>query len=194
MLYFFVEEEEPAYDVKARLLHFNGDPAELRKVDAPNAEAFCIEYYTDLKAHKIRARRTVELPSYTGSLLETVKKKDRDKVERRYGILASEAYEGDEKTLGQLFGYEGALGGEPSVDAFLLRNGHEDWHEDDELQDEHADEIAAGAAEWEMLLRVRSDREVGISIWDAGYFEVLIRREDLLARNFANTHTVVETS
>jgi uncharacterized protein YwqG len=194
VLYFFVEEEEPAYDVKARILHFEGESAELRRADAPDEEAFCLEYYTDLKAHKLKARRTVELPSYAGPLLETVGKKDRDKVGRRYGNLVTEAYEGDEKTIGQLFGYPGTLGGDPCVDAFLLRNGHEDWHEDEELQVEHRDEIMAGAAEWEMLLRVRSDLEVGISIWDSGYFEVLIRHEDLAARNYTNTHTVVETS
>ena len=202
MLYFFLDDDEDATDVIAKVVFYQGDMAVLQPTDPPDIEKLSIqvqEQYSNLTAHELSARVSIDLPGYGSSVYDKITQKanqtDADDGEDRYSNLLEEAVEDpcDDSIGGKLLGLASEVNDDMRENAVLVKS-----HRDGELYDydyrkAHATELSKAADEWRLLWRIDSNFKVGINIWDAGNYYVMIRKDDLASLNFNDVYIQLET-
>ncbi len=187
LLYFFVGLDEPGSDVDHHVLILDDD--NLTPVIQPDESEFANERYMAMPARKLSLELFADLPRWATSdhdaLTEDMDGDEQDAY--GYGDLSSrEAYE-----VGQLLGHTATIGQDTREDAFVVREINPAWLYD---YQERAKLEMTRAAHWRNLLRVHSIDELNMTIWDAGFFNVLVKDTDLERLDFSKLYVAVETS
>ena len=89
----------------------------------------------------------------------------------------------DEESTHRMLGYADLVQGDMRVEAQLVSHG---LYCGDETgyNDPRAADLAEDADQWELLLQIDTDDNVGMQWGDCGRIYYLIRRDDLVARHF----------
>lgn len=94
-------------------------------------------------------------------------------------------------TVARLLGYAAGIGQDPREDAYVAREVNPDWLYD---YTERQKLDMQGAEHWQHLLTIDSDDDLNLCIYDAGYWQILIKDSDLAALNFAEIYAAAESS
>lgn len=187
MLYFFVGLDEPASDVEHRVfLHPLESTLEL--ATPPPLEEFANEdNYRDLPPHALELELFADVPRWATTDFDALTADMTEDEIDAYGDFGSR----NSREIGQLLGHVATIGHDTREDAFVVREVNRAWLYD-YREREKLD--MARAARWRNLLRVDSIMELDFTIWDAGFFNVLVKDDDLERLNFENVYVCVETS
>jgi uncharacterized protein YwqG len=202
LLYFFILDDEDSTSVKAKVLLYQGDMSQLRRVEHPPYEKLFIqvqEMYANLNPHEIETRLSIDLPGYGSQLyrqLDTPKETHHDKRNStRYCELMEEASGATDNNsvIGQILG-TGSIGDfDIRENAVLLKGGQDNKIYDTAYRSANKQTLEKAAEKWMLLWRIDSDFTVGVNIWDAGSFYTAIRKDDLARAYFENTYIQLET-
>lgn len=195
-LYVFIGLDEPASDVENLIFLVDGD-AELVATTAPtDGEWANDERFVDMPAQKLKLALFADIPHWSTQDFDTLAAaiapdEDTD-LESELNDLGHNLR--DEKSIGQLLGHASGIGHDSREDAFVVREVGEQY-----LYDyKHRQTLdMTRAANWLNLLRLDSfmlEGEWAFCVWDAGYFNFLIHREDLAKLDFSRVYAAVETS
>jgi uncharacterized protein YwqG len=202
MLYFFIDDDEDATDVIAKVVFYQGDMADLRPTAPPDVEKLSIqvqEQYSNLTAHELSARVSIDLPGYGSSVYfkieQAADKTDEGDGGDRYRNLLEEAIEDpcDDSIGGKLLGLASEVNDDMRVNAVLVKSHRDRQLYDYEYRKAHEAELSKAAEEWRLLWRIDTNFKVGINIWDAGSFYLMIRKDDLASLNFDDIYIQLET-
>jgi uncharacterized protein YwqG len=208
MLYFFLDCDEDGSDVAAQVRFFKGSQTSLRKATAPPNEMLCEPYYRNLMPHKIKNDCRIDVPNVGSHLFNQVRQSAEMNVTGDAGDrlfqLSNEARRKtsalenirNSRDVGQLLGCvpwsdEGADLREYAV---LKSIGKSAYISDSTYMKRDQKKLRAGAVDWRLLWRIRSNLRVGISIHDAGEFNILITIADLKNRDFSKVYVEVESA
>ena len=187
MLYFFVGLDAPASDVEHRVF-LQAGAASLEPATAPPLEEFANEdNYYDLSPHTIEFELFADIPRWATADYDAMTQGMTEDGVNDYGDLS--ATESDE--IGQLLGYVATIGHDTREDAFVVREVNPAFLYD---YTQRAKLDMTQARRWRNLLRVYSVRELDLTIWDAGFFNVLVLDADLERLDFSKLYVAVETS
>lgn len=197
MLYFFVGRDEPAYGIEHKVLFFSEDKLQEAK-RFPSLEVTAIQ--GEFTGYRISARSTLEPPNY-GYVDDEIVEDDEHDYEH-YEDLCFELTDKSSADLAVMFGYPSTQHGDCEYEAALhLLTGNKYNYSMDSALKEITDHLKGDLdrAKQEvqdtlLLLALDSDQDVGFCWWDAGELQFYIRKEDLLAGNFANTYCSLYSS
>jgi len=91
----------------------------------------------------------------------------------------------------QLFGYPGYIDFPPEVGCHFVSNGIENWRS---ANPGTVKALWPGISEWNLLLAIGSNRDVGWQWGDCGNLCYWIRRQDLAAKNFDNCWMTMDSA
>ncbi|SMF84165.1 Uncharacterized protein YwqG [Paenibacillus uliginis N3/975] len=197
MLYFFIGVDEPAYNIEHRVLFLQEDQiVEARRRPSPELTTLEEEY----TGYHIEARASLEPPNYAYVDDEQVEDDEHDF--EAYEELCFQLYGMDSDDLAVMFGYPATQHGDCEYEAALMMlTGKEYTYSPEEAIQQITAHFGGSSerAEQEirdtlLLLAIDSDDEVGFCWWDAGELQFYIRKEDLLAGNFAHTYCSLYSS
>lgn len=197
MLYFFVGIDEPAYGIEHKVLYLSEDKLhEAKRCASPEVTALEVKF----TGYQVSARSTMELPNY--GYVDYDKVEDDEHDYDLYEELCFELNDESSSDLAVMFGYPSTQHGDCEYEAALhLLTGKKYSHSTDLALEQIADHFKGDLdrAKQEvqdtlLLLALDSDQDVGFCWWDAGELQFYIRREDLLAGNFANTYCSLYSS
>ncbi len=186
MLYFFIGLDEPASDVDHLVLLHTGDGT-LEPAVKPGADEFAGENHHDLEPHRLSLELFADVPRWATGDYDALTEHMNEDEQNDFGDLGSR----NTGEVGQLLGHVSSIGHDTREDAFVVREVNPAWLYD---YRERAKLDMTRAAHWTNLLRVDSTREVGLSIWDAGFFNVLVKDSDLGRLDFTKLYVAIETS
>lgn len=202
MLYFFLDDDEDATDVMAKVVFYQGDMSDLRPTEPPDMETLSIqvqEQYSNLTAHELSARVSIDLPGYGSPAYDKITQQanetDTGDGEDRYNNLLEDAVEDpcDDSVAGKLLGLASEVNDDLRENAVLVKSDRDRQLYDYDYRKAHASELSKAADEWCLLWRIDSNFKVGINIWDAGSYYVMIRKDDLASLNFNDIYIQLET-
>ena len=186
LLYFFVGLDEPASDVDHLVLIL--DSEQLKPAIQPDEAEFANDAYIAMPAHKLTFELFADMPRWATrdyeALTFDVMTEDENSS---YDALAKRK----PREIGQLLGYVATVGQDTREDAFVVREVNPKFLYD---YAEQAKLDMTLAKRWRNLLRVDSIDELELMIWDAGFFNVLVKDADLERLNFSKLYVAVETS
>lgn len=197
MLYFFVGVDEPAYGIEHKVIYLPEDKIqEAKRLRSPEVTALEGEF----TGYRVSARSTMEPPNYGYVDYEMVEDDEHDY--EQYEELCFELNDGNSNDLAVMFGYPSTQHGDCEYEAalYLLTGKQYNYSTDSALEqitDHFKGDFDRAKQEVEdtlLLLALDSDQEVGFCWWDAGELQFYIRKEDLLAGNFANTYCSLYSS
>ncbi len=197
MLYFFVGVDEPAYGIEHKVIYLPEDKLqEAKRLRSPEVTALEGEF----TGYRVSARSTMEPPNYGYVDYEMVEDDEHDY--EQYEELCFELNDGNSNDLAVMFGYPSTQHGDCEYEAalHLLTGKQYNYSTDSALEqitDHFKGDFDRAKQEVEdtlLLLALDSDQEVGFCWWDAGELQFYIRKEDLLAGNFANTYCSLYSS
>lgn len=197
MLYFFVGVDEPAYGIEHKVIYLPEDKIqEAKRLRSPEVTALEGEF----TGYRVSARSTMEPPNYGYVDYEMVEDDEHDY--EQYEELCFELNDGNSNDLAVMFGYPSTQHGDCEYEAALhLLTGKQYNYSTDSALEQITDHFKGDSdrAKQEvedtlLLLALDSDQEVGFCWWDAGELQFYIRKEDLLAGNFANTYCSLYSS
>lgn len=197
MLYFFVGVDEPAYGIEHKVIYLPEDKIqEAKRLRSPEVTALEGEF----TGYRVSARSTMEPPNYGYVDYEMVEDDEHDY--EQYEELCFELNDGNSNDLAVMFGYPSTQHGDCEYEAalHLLTGKQYNYSTDSALEqitDHFKGDFDRAKQEVEdtlLLLALDSDQEVGFCWWDAGELQFYIRKEDLLAGNFANTYCSLYSS
>lgn len=197
MLYFFVGVDEPAYHIEHKVLYLQEEKLQEAKRQ-PSPEVTALE--EKFVGYRVTARATMEPPNYGYVEYEQIENDEHDY--EQYEDLCFELTEGNSSDLAVLFGYPATQHGDCEYKAALrLLTGEEYNYSVKTAIERITAHLNGDSAEAEqevrdtlLLLALDSDQEVGFCWWDAGELQFYIRKEDLLAGNFAHTYCSLYSS
>jgi uncharacterized protein YwqG len=202
ILYFFIEEDEACTEVVAKVLFYDGDISSLRPADPPPFEQLTLtakESYADLHAHVIHPRLAIDLPSYGSPVFDQINKlaevtDDGDGGDRYFNLIEDAiGITADISIVGQILGLSSQLNDDMRENAVLIQNNRSDKIYDYAYRKAHSEDLTQSASEWQLLWRIDSDFSVGVNIWDAGSFFVMIHQQNLMNSDFDNIYVEIET-
>lgn len=197
MLYFFVGVDEPAYHIEHKVLYL---PEEERH----QVKRRCSPEVTSLEevfiGYQADARASIELPNFGYADEEQIEDEKHDY--EQYEELCFELAATNSNDLACMFGYPATQHGDCEVEASLrLLTGKPYNYSVKAAMEEitahvngDSDKAEQEVRDTLLLLALDSDREVGFLWWDAGELQFFIRKEDLLAGNFARTYCSLYSS
>lgn len=197
ILYFFVGVDEPAYGIEHKVIYLPEDKLqEAKRLRSPEVTALEGEF----TGYRVSARSTMEPPNYGYVDYEMVEDDEHDY--KQYEKLCFELNDGNSNDLAVMFGYPSTQHGDCEYEAALhLLTGKQYNYSTDSALEQITDHFKGDSdrAKQEvedtlLLLALDSDQEVGFCWWDAGELQFYIRKEDLLAGNFANTYCSLYSS
>lgn len=197
MLYFFIGIDEPAYGIEHKVIYLTEDKLqEARRCASPEVTAL-EDVFT---GYRVNARSTMEPPNYGYVDYDIVEDDEHDY--EQYEELCFELNEENSSDLAVMFGYPSTQHGDCEYEAALhLLTGQKYNYSTDSALEQIADYFKGDSdrAKQEvqdtlLLLALDSDQDVGFCWWDAGELQFYIRKEDLLAGNFANTYCSLYSS
>jgi uncharacterized protein YwqG len=208
MLYFFVENDELAMNVKHRLIWVE-DTSSLQTAELPPLSEMNADYIRsgELIPHAIEMMHGVDVPiSEIASCLDFYERDDAVDLMTRFESLLKGTSDA-EATAGKLFGYQCRRGHGPCKDVALLSLSsddskplssvaHDAWNRLKVTKEAYADsphKIEEEMAQWCQLLQIDSNFNVGFNIWDAGSYQVMLRHSDIAQREFGKSHVMLET-
>ena len=197
-LYFFIESDDCASDVRARVRFFRGRRSLLKKTVAPPAEELAHEYYRNLVPHKITIAAGVDIPTYGSTLFDYVQQSAERNQQGDGGDrllnLKDDALglRTNQRQAGQLLGCSSQAHGGMRENAHLTSIGKRDRIYDYTYRKRNQRELRSGAEDWRFLWRIDSEFAVGVCIHDAGEFYILIRKPDLSKRDFSRIYVEIE--
>ncbi len=197
ILYFFVGVDEPAYGIEHKVIYLSEDKLQEAK-RYPSPEVTAIE--GEFTGYRLSGRSTMEIPNYGYVDYDIVEDDEHDYDQ--YEELCFELNEGDSSNLAVMFGYPSTQHGDCEYEAalHLLTGKKYDYSMDSALKQitDHfkgdSDRAKQEVQDTLVLLALDSDQDVGFCWWDAGELQFYIRKEDLLAGNFANTYCSLYSS
>ncbi|GEM46792.1 hypothetical protein DC3_24270 [Deinococcus cellulosilyticus NBRC 106333 = KACC 11606] len=189
MLYFFLGEDEPAYNIDHQVLLYTGDEP-LACVDPP-AEYAC-ESYTHLKPHTLEAVFAPDLPHWSTRDYDTLVALLGEQAQENYESWVRELHQQPDKVLvARLFGHASGVGQDSREDAYVVREVGPQYLFD---LKKWAELNMIHALDWLHFLTFESVDELDLMFWDAGYLQFLIHRKDPRNLNFQNLYAAIETS
>ncbi|WP_395738067.1 DUF1963 domain-containing protein [Prosthecobacter sp.] len=207
MLYFFVEDDELARNVKHKLIWVE-DVSEIevsKNLAQPETYPGSLSEGTPIP-HKIEIVHGVDVPIWCLSNLDCNEREDSTDLKAKFESLLKGTTD-QEGTVGKLFGHQprsnnGAL---QCIALLSLSSSefkplsavdHDVWGRLEAAREAYADspeQIEKEMNEWCQLLQVDSNFEVGYNIWDAGSYQVMARCSDIAKRDFSKSHAMLET-
>lgn len=197
MLYFFVGVDEPAYGIEHKVIYLSEDKLqEAKRYASPEVTALEGEF----TGYRVSARSTMEPPNYGYVDYEIVEDDEHDY--EQYEELCFELYDENSSDLAIMFGYPSTQHGDCEYEAALhLLTGQKYNYSMDAALEQISDYFKGDSdramqevQDTLLLLALDSDQDVGFCWWDAGELQFYIRKEDLLAGNFANTYCSLYSS
>ncbi len=176
LLSVFEGDDEARFDVEHALL-FSPEPAELIRRPTPELD----EDLEPLRSCPVTAGFGITLPGYGDRELNAMELED-DEMDAYFALQDDLRFSRDAALLGRDYDVDkrptethaiAVLGGPPY---------------DYEWQRENAEAIRREASRWVPLFQMDSSFSLGLNMWDAYTFLVLIRWEDLRAGRFDRTH------
>lgn len=191
MLHLFVENGGGAANVDHRLI-YTPTNVPLRRVPADEMPEIG-EMLEELIPHDLGFRLVMDLPHWATNDHEELCEKlgELENDEPPYDALEELGW-GEDNTVGQLLGHVRSIGSDCREDAFVVREIGEK-HLYNRAAQEKLD-TRSGARRWHNLILIESSLKLNLTIWDAGYLNVLIEQDDLTAQKFTNTYASIETS
>jgi hypothetical protein len=165
-LHVFVGDDEDSTNVAHTLVYDQSPPNTLTRKSVPDQRELANENLIGLKPHLIKSEVALSLPGIT--VLDQARGQEiaiNDALLDRYMEMGSNLNPGRGELPCQFLGYTAFFG----------------------------DEVTAGVEE-RLLLRIESNKHVGLWWWDAGFVEILIRDCDLVSERFDNTRMVLFSS
>ncbi len=196
-LYVFIGLDEPASDVENLIFLVDGDTQLVATTAPTQSEWANDENYVDMPAQKLRLALFADIPRWATQdfydLVQAIEpdEDEADEVESDLNDLGGNSH--DAKSIGQLLGHASGIGHDSREDAFVVR----------EIGPQYIYDYAhrqtldiTRARNWINLLRLESFREGehDFCVWDAGYFNFLIHRDDMKKLDFSRVYAAVETS
>lgn len=197
MLYFFVGVDEPAYGIEHKVIYLSEDNLqEAKRYHSPEVTALEDKFL----GFRVSARPTMEPPNYGYVDYDIVEDDEHDY--EQYEELCFELNDENSADLAVMFGYPSTQHGDCEYEAALhLLTGHKYNYSAETALEQITDHFQGDSdrAKQEvedtvLLLALDSDQDVGFCWWDAGELQFFIRKEDLLAGNFANTYCSLYSS
>lgn len=197
ILYFFVGVDEPAYGIEHKVIYLSEDQLqEAKRLRSPEVTALESEF----TGYRISARSTMEPPNYGYVDYEMVEDDEHDY--EQYEELCFELNDENSNDLAVMFGYPSTQHGDCEYEAALHLLTGKDYNYSTEsalaqITDHFkgdSDKAKREVRDTLLLLALDSDQDVGFCWWDAGELQFYIRKEDLLAGNFANTYCSLYSS
>ena len=196
-LFIFIGLDEPASDVENLIFLVDGD-AELVATQAPtDVEWANDERFVEMPAQKLKMRVFADIPRWATSDLADLAQAiapDEDEIDEAEEALndLSRALT-DEKSIGQLLGHVKGIGHDSREDAFVVREIGPKYIYD---YKHRATLDMRRAGNWLNLVCIESFREgeLDFCVWDAGYFNFLIHRDDLAKLDLGRVYAAVESS
>ncbi|KOP68269.1 hypothetical protein AMS62_25705 [Bacillus sp. FJAT-18019] len=197
MLYFFVGVDEPAYGIEHKVIYLSEDKLqEANRYHSPEVTALEGEF----TGYRVSARSTMEPPNYGYVDYEIVEDDEHDY--ELYEELCFKLIDENSNDLAVMFGYPSTQHGDCEYEAALnLLTGQQYNYSMESAMEKITDHFKGNAdrAKQEvqdtlLLLALDSDQDVRFCWWDAGELQFYIRKEDLLAGNFANTYCSLYSS
>lgn len=209
----FIGSDEPATGVEHQLLLILGE-AQLAPATVPGEAEFANDCYQDMAPQRLQLALRADIPRWAttdlSDLARIIAPDDDDApdaldaydVEEMLEDLSRELrqHEGG-KTIGHLLGHAQGIGHDGRQDAFVVREVGPQY-----LYDyAHRKTLdMTRARNWLNLLCLESFRlmhgesfgegDIDFCVWDAGYFNFLIHRDDLAKLDFARVYAAVESS
>lgn len=202
MLYFFVEDDELAKNVKHKLMWVE-DISALQTAKQPLMSKMHVD---DLIPHAIKIVHGVDVPIWDLYSLDCRERDDSSDLLSRFESLLKGTSD-PEGTAGKLFGNQSrerhsplecmALLSLSSSDSRPLSAvGQDTWERLKTTREAYADspdKIEEEINGWCQLLQIDSNFAVGFNIWDAGSYQVMLRHSDIAKRDFEKSHAMLET-
>lgn len=188
LLHVFVGNTECASQIEHRVI-YTAAGAPLRRVPASEATVND-ETLEELVPHDLTCRLVMDLPHWASN--------DHSDLQDQLAELTGdpdfllEIFQRDDGVVGRLLGHVQSIGHDSCEDAYVVREVDPkklyDWTAREKLNTEE------GAKGWRNFIHINSSRSLELCIWDAGYLNVLIHKDALASRDYANTYCCIETS
>lgn len=197
MLYFFVGVDEPAYGIEHKVIFLPEEKLqEAKRYHSPEATTLEDEFI----GYRVSARSTMEPPNYGYVDYDIIEDDEHDY--ELYEELCFELNDENSSDLAKMFGYPSTQHGDCEYEAalHLLTGQKYNYSMESALKTitDHfkgdSDRAKQEVQDTLLLLALDSDQDVGFCWWDAGELQFFIRKEDLLAGNFANTYCSLYSS
>ena len=185
LLSFFLGIDEPATDVGNHIFLFEDDT--LQTAIVPDEDEFADDAYLDLPARGLKFSLRADVPHWATDDWEVLAQEMESEEQDAFNDLAHRSA----NVIGQLLGQVSGIGHDPRGDALIVRELNADWLYD--YQKRRELDFSA-QTNWQNLLSLDSIMELDFTIWDAGFLNFLIHRDDLAKRDFARVYAAVESS
>lgn len=197
MLYFFIGVDEPAYGIEHKVIYLPEEKLQEAK-RSPSPEETTLE--GEFTGYRVSARSTMEPPNYGYVDYDLIEDDEHDY--ELYEELCFELNDKNSSDLAMMFGYPSTQHGDCEYEAalHLLTGQKYTYSMESALKTitDHfngdSDRAKREVQDTLLLLALDSDQDVGFCWWDAGELQFFIRKEDLLAGNFANTYCSLYSS
>jgi hypothetical protein len=181
MLHVFMGSDDERQEVEHRVIHTTGR-LRLSRVPAPPADQMRSEHHPRLDPCPMRFKNVVSLPGWHSEEYESLElDRGEDPGDGDRWLALQESY-----TEGSLLGYPYDVDLEPRSEVAILGLGGGLY--DYKWQKKNRAKIFKRASEWTLLFAMGSNFDIGLCLWDAYTFQVLIRWDDLRAGRFDRTY------
>lgn len=187
LLSVFIGLDEPASDVPHRIYLFPDANALTRR--EPPTEETASDTFREVAPHALHLQLGQDLPRWATNAHTAISDEMTEDEQNAFDDLIR-ALE-PKNTVGKLLGHAAGIGNDPREDAYVVREVNPNYLY---KYDQRAKLDMREAERWQHLLTIESADELDLCIWDAGYLQFLIERNDLKALNFAQVYAAVETS
>jgi hypothetical protein len=220
ILYFFIESDDWATDVRARLLFYPGRRTLLQKAPDPREEELAwpsrefiantqkasdwfgldLSVSRQLVPHKITITGGIDIPSYGSELFSHVSDTIEPNRGRDAGYrmldLARDAHglRNRQTKVGQLLGSAQRGDGDERINAHLTSIGKNGRIDDYAYRKRNKRKLQSCADDWRFIWQIESESDVGVCIHDAGDLNIFIRNFDLAKRDFSKAYFEVDSS
>ncbi|WP_428232714.1 YwqG family protein [Flavobacterium sp.] len=176
LLYFFYSAEQEVWGFdhkdknKFKVIYWNGDSSELKRIDFPNN----LPHYSCYKSCSVEMKSEVSIPSYGQEVYEDFEDGEDD-------MFWEEVY--NDGNLNKLLGYSDNIQDEMELECELVTNGLY-CGDPSGYNDPRAKALEANAKNWLLLLQIDSNEESEMMWGDCGRLYFWIKKDDLLKLNF----------
>ena len=185
LLAFFLGLDEPASNITNRIFWF--DDTALQTADAPDEDEFADDAYLDLPPQRLKFSLRADVPHWASDDWELLAQEMEDNQQDAFGDLTCVS----QNVIGQLLGHVSGIGHDPRGDALIVRELNPSWLYN---YKKRLELDFSAQTNWYNLLRLESIMELDFIIWDAGFLNFLIHRDDLEKHDFARVYAAVESS
>lgn len=176
LLYFFYSAEQEVWGFdyidknKFKVIYWNGDQSELKRIDFPND----LPEYSCYKPCSVEIKSEISLPSYGHEVYQDFADGEDDK-------FWDEVY--NEENLNKLLGNSDNIQNEMELECELVTNGLY-CGDPTGYNDPRAKALEPNAKDWRLLLQIDSNEENEMMWGDCGRLYFWIKKDDLLNKNF----------